>query len=99
MRDLHQTAGADAVRAVLVLLYLLERNAELVGELRLRDAEHQPARADAAPDDGVDRPGAFCPHAAGSLVSSILLSDRQTMEYSPGWQAVGSFLFGSYSAV
>ena len=61
---LHQAPGADAVRAILVLLHLLKRNAELLRELRLRDAHQQPTRADASPHDGVDRSGAFRPHAA-----------------------------------
>src|SRR5439155_11579848 len=45
VRDVLQTARADAVSALLVLLHLLERKAKCVPELLLAHAEHQPAHA------------------------------------------------------
>ena len=48
--DLLQPARRDAVRPFFVLLHLLERQADAVGEAGLRQAALQPQRADLAPD-------------------------------------------------
>ena len=56
-----QPAGADAVRALLVFLDLLKRDAELVAELLLAQAEHLPAHAHPAADIDVRRIGALGP--------------------------------------
>src|SRR5205814_8661027 len=55
VRDVLEPPRADAVDALLVFLYLLERDAERVAELRLAHAEHHPAHAYAAADVPVDR--------------------------------------------
>ena len=68
-----QTARADAVRALLVFLNLLERQAERVRDLALAHVEHEAPHAQASADvfvDGVDHPAnpanwALRPHDAG----------------------------------
>ena len=57
LREIEQPAGADAVDALLVLLDLLEREAQLLAELFLAHAEQHAAKADAAADVHVDRIG------------------------------------------
>jgi hypothetical protein len=43
-----KAAGADAVGALLVLLDLLERQSQAIGQLRLCEVEHESTHADAA---------------------------------------------------
>lgn len=52
--DLEQPAGRDAIDAALVLMRLLIGHADEVGELLLRQPEHDPAFADARTDMTVD---------------------------------------------
>src|SRR5689334_1146631 len=47
LRDLEEAAGRDAVDAAFVLVGLLVGHADQVGELLLRQAEHDPPLADA----------------------------------------------------
>ena len=57
LRQIEQPAGADAVDALLVLLDLLEGEAELLAELLLAHAEQHAAEADPAADVHIDRIG------------------------------------------
>jgi hypothetical protein len=66
-RDVLQAACADTVRALLVFLDLLERDAERLAQLLLAHAEHGPAQPDSAADVDIYRIGLF-------LVSIILSS-------------------------
>ena len=59
-RDLHQAREGDAVRAVLVLLDLLEADAALLGERLLRDADGAPANANGGAKSHIHRIGRFC---------------------------------------
>src|SRR5262249_23561060 len=52
-----ETAGTDAVRAFLVFLHLLERQAERMRELLLRHAQHHPTHAHTASDMPVNGMG------------------------------------------
>jgi hypothetical protein len=51
--DLHQAAGADAVRALLVFLNLLEGDPKLIGERGLRHVLGEAPDPDVASDDDV----------------------------------------------
>ena len=53
--DLLKAPGADAVRALLVFLNLLEGDAQAFAELFLAHAKHGAAQADPTPDMNVDR--------------------------------------------
>src|SRR5262249_41402958 len=55
VRYLLQTARTDAVRPLLVLLHLLEREPQCVAEVRLAHAEHQSAHPHAVAHVFVDR--------------------------------------------
>jgi hypothetical protein len=55
--DLIQLAGADPVGAALVLLHLLEGQAQVLGQPLLTDAQDLSAHSDARPDMQVDRIG------------------------------------------
>jgi hypothetical protein len=48
--QLMKAAGADAVGALLVLLDLLERQSQTIGQLRLTEVEHKSTHADAGAD-------------------------------------------------
>ena len=48
VRHQMKAAGADAVGALLVLLDLLERQSQTIGQLRLTEVEHKSTHADAA---------------------------------------------------
>ena len=52
--DLVQPAGGNAVRAALVLLYLVAGHADPLGELLPRQTEHDAAFADARADKFID---------------------------------------------
>src|SRR5690606_12643544 len=67
--DLPHPAGRDAVDAALVFVRLLVGDADEVGELLLRQTEHDAALADAGADMAVD---VLCP-TRGSLHSVALL--------------------------
>ena len=45
-----KAAGADAVGALLVLLDLLERQSQTIGQLHLSEVEHKSTHADAGAD-------------------------------------------------
>ena len=73
--DLQETARADAVGALLVLLNLLEGEAE--AELLLAEAEHHSAHSNAAAHMLIDR-------ARGFLVHDALRSDGSPYRKRPG---------------
>src|SRR5207244_346121 len=54
VRDMLQPARADAVRALLVFLDLLKRQAQCVAEIRLAHCQHHPAHAQTTADVLVD---------------------------------------------
>ena len=60
--NLLQPACADPVRALLVLLDLLEGHAELLAQLLLRHAYHRPSQFQAAADVNIDRVWRFSVH-------------------------------------
>ena len=83
VRDLLQPARADAVRALLVLLHLLEGEAERVAELFLTHAEHHAAHTHACAHVLVGRIGRLLRHhvvcsAPSSPIKSnpLLLTDQ-----------------------
>ena len=59
MAHVLQAACADAICPFFVFLHLLEREAQLIGELFLAHAEHEAAHADAATDMFVGGMGVF----------------------------------------
>ena len=63
-RQIEQARGADAVRAVLVFLDLLEGQADRRGQLGLAEAQQGPPQPDAAADMNVDRAGLIVPGAS-----------------------------------
>src|SRR5580704_713592 len=62
MRNLLQPAGADAVGAFFVLLYLLEGQAESIPKLLLTHSDHHPPHANAAPHVLIDGVRSFLGH-------------------------------------
>jgi hypothetical protein len=61
-----QPAGADAVRAALVFLHLLEGQTKRLAELLLRQTEHVAAQPNPGADPDVDRVGFVGSLPAGS---------------------------------
>jgi hypothetical protein len=67
--------GADAVGAALVLLHLLEGQAQVVGQTLLADAENLAPHADAGADVQVDRiGGAFL---VGGRVHAVSITEKR----------------------
>ena len=80
LRQIEQPAGADAVDALLVLLDLLEGQAELLAELLLAHAEQHAAEAHPAADMHVDRIGPPRALLARPLASSSKLGCVSTCQ-------------------
>src|SRR5438477_13202370 len=70
LRDVLESARADAVGALLVLLDLLECQAERVAEGCLTHRKHHPPHANAGADVLVDRVGALLGHLAIPLAAT-----------------------------
>src|SRR5439155_7794687 len=70
VRNLLQPAGADPVRALLVFLDLLEREAKPIAELLLAHAQHHATHAHTAPDMLVDGVGSLLGYHNDLLSSS-----------------------------
>ena len=96
LRQIEQPAGADAVDAFLVLLDLLEGQAELLAELLLAHAEQHAAKAHPAADMHVDRvwpPRAFL--VALRVVDETGCSRHDSpVRIAPDMQLVGADLYG-----
>ena len=71
-RRFQQSAGADSIGALLVLLDLLKGYAEVFAQLLLADAEHHPPKPDAAADVNVDWMGAGLSHSSASSSVSVI---------------------------
>src|ERR1700733_5075671 len=94
--DLEKAAAADAVRALLVFLYLLKSNSELGGQVGLRHALGQPVDADVAANDLIQTLRASALHRIDPIpkvVSYGRLIHGQTTAYqtlmAPRWIAPG----------
>src|SRR5258705_5540697 len=74
LRNLLQPARADAVRALLVFLHLLEREIERVPELLLTHAKHHPPHPNAASDMLVGRVGTLFYHSLSFEPASMVLA-------------------------
>src|SRR3954452_13266645 len=87
-RYLLQSARADPVGAFLVLLDLLEGEAERVPELFLTHAQHHPAHTDPAADMLIDRVGHLLGHTAllGNFPREAQLHAREARKQrGSGW--------------
>src|SRR5438046_3819994 len=86
VRDVLQSTRADAVGALLVLLHLLERQAERIAEVCLAHRKHHPPHANAGADVPVDRIWGLLGHPAALRgCSRELYAQRAAMR---------SFMFG-----
>jgi hypothetical protein len=91
LRNLLQSARAEPVRALLVFLYLLKREAELLAQLLLADAQHHPPHTHPAADVLVERVrGLFGWHQPSPLWRAARIPGDARTRDSPGVCGAGA---------